>query len=118
LVHGSAHDSSGEFERNEETLSFTRVDSGFGERRYSFDAPDFGSVRDDETVSRAAAHISSCQTCDSSESEPYCVIAIASEIVMEAPIDASGREEVRLGRRADGAAPNTMAGENDQRHGQ
>jgi hypothetical protein len=33
-------------ERNEVTMSFTSVDIGFSERRYSFEGPDFGPVDD------------------------------------------------------------------------
>jgi hypothetical protein len=38
-----SHDES---ERNEETMSFTNVDVGFSDKRYSFEGPDFGSMDD------------------------------------------------------------------------
>jgi len=47
ISRGTPRPSLGESERNEETMSFTNLDTGFTERRYSFDGPDFGSTEFD-----------------------------------------------------------------------
>jgi hypothetical protein len=59
-----------ESERNEETMSFTNVDIGFSDRRYSFGGPDFGSLGPDDT--RVFGPVG-CATCGVHDEDAACV---------------------------------------------
>jgi hypothetical protein len=47
-----------ESERNEETMSFTNVDTGFSAKRYSFDGPDFGPIEASDVADAGAVVMS------------------------------------------------------------
>jgi hypothetical protein len=105
--------------RNEGTMSFTNVDIGFSERRYSFDAPDFGSVGD-----VLLQEFDLCSTCGRRDSAIFCVacadrelIEMASAMVMREPTDTMGGGDTDVPDSVggeDGDVPDTMGDDEDE----
>jgi hypothetical protein len=62
-------------------MSFTSVDIGFTDRRYSFDGPDFGSQELAVVDSDAFSRIAPCATCGLRNDEVPCVACADLEFI-------------------------------------
>jgi hypothetical protein len=54
-------------------MSFTSVDIGFSEKRYSFEGPDFGTVHDAAELLLLGVRTDSCATCGRNDVGSMCV---------------------------------------------
>jgi hypothetical protein len=83
-------------------MSFTTVDTGFSERRYSFEGPDFGSLGDVTDVSLVGVRDESCATCGAGENSSMCVACVDLEQILD-------RNDTMGG--SDGDGPDSIGGE-------
>jgi len=65
------------------TVSFTSVDVGFSEKRYSFEGPDFGTVDVEARLFLLGARTESCTTCGASDIGSMCAACAGLEQIFD-----------------------------------
>jgi hypothetical protein len=76
-------------------MSFTNVDVGFTERRYSFDGPDFGSLElNDVVAADVFDRARSCATCGLGGEDALCVACADFESVVGRVDDEPGEPDL------------------------